>query len=273
MKRILITGCNGYVSRNLIRLLPQYDFLTTNRQDLDLLNTDAVDSLFKNNFFDLVINSAISGGSRLEDDNYLVLLNNILMHNNLMRNRKYFSKFINFGSGAELNRDDHIDEKSILEKTYPKDFYGMSKNIIAKTEINNPNFYNVRIFNVFNYDEIATRMIKANIINYINKKPIIIHQNKYMDFFYMDDLAEIIKHLIENNETQNTINCSYEKKFCLLQIANMINNLDNYNVEIQLNEASYMGKSYYGKYNLPNSLSFIGFEEGLKRTYKIVKES
>ena len=142
MKRILITGCNGYVSRNLIRLLPQYDFFTTNRQNLDLLNIDVVDSFFKNNFFDLVINSAISGGSRLEDDNYLVLLNNILMHNNLMRNKKYFNKLINFGSGAELNRENFIDEKSILENAYPKDFYGMSKNIIAKTEINNPNFYN-----------------------------------------------------------------------------------------------------------------------------------
>ena len=273
MKRILITGSNGYVSRNLIRLLPQYNFVITNRQNLDLLDPNSVDQFFRDNHFDVVINTAVTGGSRLVEDDYKILLNNLTMHTNLMRNKKYFNKIINFGSGAELDRSKQINQHSILENSYPKDFYGMSKNLIARSEINNPNFYNLRIFNVFNYDELSTRMIKANITNYVNKNPILIHQNKYMDFFFMDDLAKIVSYIIENDQSNTTFNCSYRKRFCLFQIANMINELDDYGVEIKVENISSMGNSYFGKFNLPDSLDLIGFEEGLQRTYKIIKES
>ena len=94
MKRILITGCDGYIARNLSNLLLNYDLVKVNRQSLDLSNSNIVDNYFKDNYFDLVINTAVSGGSRLQEDDEQVLIKNIVMHNNLMRNKKYFKKII-----------------------------------------------------------------------------------------------------------------------------------------------------------------------------------
>jgi len=272
MKRILITGSNGYIARNLTKLLRNYNLVNTDRQSLDLLNSSMVDNFFENNFFDVILNTVVTGGSRLKEDEDQVLVKNIVMHNNIMRNKKSFHKIINFGSGAELDRLNQINEHSLLEHSYPQDYYGLSKNIIAKLEKNNSDFYNVRIFNVFNYDELPTRMIKSNIVNYINNKDILIHQDKFMDFFFIDDLYRIIVQIIEDENMPNLINCSYKKKFSLLQIAQLINRLSDYEVGIKIQDSTKMGNSYLGKYNLPESLKLIGFEEGLKRTYKLLKE-
>ena len=80
----------------------------------------------------------------------------------------------------------------------PTDFYGLSKNIISKLSTNYLGCINLRIFGCFYYNELSTRFIKNNINNYINHKPIIIHQDKYMDFFYMEDLVNVINHLLNN---------------------------------------------------------------------------
>jgi hypothetical protein len=115
-------------------------------------------------------------------------------------------------------------------------------------------------------------MVKTNLINYINRNPIIIHQDKKMDFFYMDDLALLVSKIIINKLKINEINCTYKKTFTLLDIANLINNLDDHKVEIQVlnkNEAL----SYYGKFNIPSTIDLIGLEKGLKLTYNILKEN
>ena len=88
------------------------------------------------------------------------------MFYNLLNNKHCFNKLIHFGSGAELDRRYNIDPSVELKSAFPIDPYGMSKNFIAKSGILYPNFHNIRIFNVFNEDELSTRMIKANIINY-----------------------------------------------------------------------------------------------------------
>lgn len=148
------------------------------------------------------MHTATSGGSRLEKDNSNVFFENCIMHQNILDNSSSFDKYISFGSGAELDRRYDIDPSADLMSAYPIDPYGMSKNFIAKSGLLYPNFHNIRIFNVFNEDELITRMIKANIINYLNNKPIIIHQDKWMDFFYMDDLCEVLKFVIESNLNQ-----------------------------------------------------------------------
>ena len=143
----------------------------------------------------------------------------------------------------------------------------MSKNFIAKSGILYPNFHNVRIFNVFDEDELPSRMIKANILNYINKKPIIIHQDKWMDFFYMNDLCEVIKFIIESNSNQKIINCSYKDKYKLSTIAEIINQLSTHKVDIMINSSSF-GLNYYGDYNLHLfDVDLAGLHLGITNTY------
>jgi nucleoside-diphosphate-sugar epimerase len=125
-----------------------------------------------------VIHTAISGGSRLQLDDSSVFDKNMSMFNNLVANQKSFSKLISFGSGAEIFHGDTP--------------YANSKREIANKIQNYDNFYNLRIFGVFDENELNTRFIKANLIRYLKKEPMVIHQNKIMDFFYMKDLISLV---------------------------------------------------------------------------------
>ena len=272
MKKILITGADGYVARNLVKKFSNYDLTLVNRSKLNLLDEKLVKNFFKFKYFDAVIHTATSGGSRLKIDSNDVFYENCLMHQNILENASSFDKLISFGSGAELDRRYDINPSADLMSAYPIDPYGMSKNFIAKSGLLYPHFHNIRIFNVFNQDELSTRMIKANIINYLNKKPIIIHQDKWMDFFYMDDLCEVVKFAIESNLDQKIINCSYQEKHKLSDIANMINNLSDYKVDIIVNSEAF-GLNYYGDYNLHLfDINLSGLQMGITNTYQKIRD-
>lgn len=270
MKKILITGSNGYIARNIIKKLSNYDITSISRNNFDMIDGFEVSKFFKNNQFDVVIHTCTSGGSRLKLDSKDDFFNNCLMHQNIIENQKYFGKYISFGSGAELDRRKNIDKNSDICNAFPKDPYGMSKNYIAKSGMFLDKFYNLRIFNVFNEDELESRMIKSNILNYINKRPIIIHQNKIMDFFYMDDLISVIDFTINNN-CPNEINCVYEQKYKLSDIAVLINNLDKHKVPVIL-EDNTLGLSYYGKYNFPKEGYFSDLKFGIESTYRAIAQ-
>jgi hypothetical protein len=193
------------------------------------------------------------------------------MHQNIMNNACSFDKYISFGSGAELDRRYNIDPSVELKSAFPIDPYGMSKNFIAKSGILYPNFHNIRIFNVFNEDELPTRMIKANIINYINKMSITIHQDKWMDFFYMSDLCKVVKFVIDSNISQKIINCSYQKKYKLSSIAQIINQLSDHKVDIIVNDTTE-GLNYYGDYNLHLfDIDLYGLQMGITNTYHKIR--
>lgn len=271
--RILITGGNGFVARNLIKELQEHELTIITRSDFDLRDTDAVDKFFKNKSFDFVLHTATAGGSRLQSDDSDVLLDNITMFYNLLKHKSKYRKFINFGSGAEMDRRTDInllypDHK----KSFPIDPYGLSKNVIARLIEPLPDFYNIRIFNVFGEDELETRFIKANIKRYINKEPIIIHQNKLMDFFYIEDLVELIKYFLDNNLLFKEVNCSYKTKYSLNDIAKIINEQDEYEVPIIIENKEW-SNCYIGTPIPLSVLQFkkIGLEDGIKKMYKVIK--
>jgi hypothetical protein len=126
----------------------------------------------------LVIHTAVSGGNRLSLDGPDVVLSNLLMYDNLMRCRDKFTRLIYFGSGAEEKADQP---------------YGFSKHIISQLMKLDPKNINVKIYAVFDENELNTRFIKSNLLRYINRENMIIHQDKKMDFFYMKDLVSLVR--------------------------------------------------------------------------------
>lgn len=145
-------------------------------------------------------------------------------------------------------------------------FYSQSKREIAESIRNTDNFYNIRIFGVFDENEIDTRFIKANITRYMNKEPIVIHTNRIMDFFYMKDLVALVKHYITSSNPNKEVNCSYENKYTLKNIANIINSLGEYTVPITVQNTSNL-EFYCGESNLPEIDTF-GIEAGIQLTYQ-----
>ena len=147
---ILITGGNGYIAKSLAKGLNQHNITTITRQDFDLTDIESTNKWFKNKYFDVVIHTAVKGGSRLKQDTGDTFYQNLQMFYNLYYNKHCFGKFIHFGSGAELNS--------------PTDPYGLSKKIINELIKPEPGFYNIRIFAVFDENELDTRFIKTNIL-------------------------------------------------------------------------------------------------------------
>tara|TARA_R110002012_G_scaffold321637_1_gene550263 strand:+ start:96 stop:866 length:771 start_codon:yes stop_codon:yes gene_type:complete len=248
--KILITGSNGYIAKKIIKNLKNYDIDTISRDNFNLTDEKEINNFLKDKFYDIVIHTAIEGGSRLKTENSQTFYNNLKMFYNLVNNKKSFNKLISLGSGAEI----------LNENTY----YGFSKKIINDIIQNTKNFYNVRIFGLFDHDELDTRFIKSNILRYINRKKIIIHQDKYMDFYFMEDFLQIINNLVFNDMTLKNVECCYGKKYKLTDIANIINNLDSHKVDIEI-QNNDIGSSYTGGENFHNK---IGLEKGIEITYK-----
>ena len=136
--KILITGSNGFIAKELIsRLENDHHLYKTNRDTLDILDPKAVDDFFENNEVDAVIHCAISGGRRTKPDGYDVVYENSLMFENLAKHHRDYKFMIIFGSGAETDRSKGVDEFSELEfgihnKNIPLDYYGFSNYLIAK---------------------------------------------------------------------------------------------------------------------------------------------
>jgi nucleoside-diphosphate-sugar epimerase len=252
MARILITGKNGYIARGLAnKLKEKHSIIGIGRDDFDLTDREATNEWFKDKYFDVIIHTAISGGNRLKQEDGEVFFKNLSMFYNLLANQDKFGQLISFGSGAELG--------------YPTDPYGLSKNIIHRIIQNEAKFNNIRIFAVFDENELDRRFITPNIKRYINKHPLIIHQNKLMDFFYMEDLVSIVEYIIFNPQVKE-IDCTYPLSYSLYDIAFLINELSDYKCEIKV-EQKGLGKHYTGEYKNLNIL-FIGLEKAIKQIYE-----
>jgi nucleoside-diphosphate-sugar epimerase len=257
--KILITGANGYIAKRLTASLRNtHEVYTITRQQLDLVDSKAVNSWFEDKYFDVVIHAAVKGGSRLNPpEGSDIILSNLLMYDNLMHCRNKFGRLIHFGSGAEKFLDSP---------------YGFSKHIINRLMKLDPKSVNIKIYAVFDANELDTRFIKNNIQRYINCEDMVIHQDKKMDFFYMKDLISLVEWLINQRKEEfpiQEINCSYLEKNTLTQIAKMINSLSDYKVNIKI-ENEGQGDDYCDTHPIM-PFNLIGLEQGIKETYNKLK--
>jgi nucleoside-diphosphate-sugar epimerase len=270
---ILVTGANGFIASNIIKTLELNNtnvVFKATKSSLNLYSLYDVRKFIEDNKIESIIHCAIEGGKRLAIDDKNIVYNNILMVQNLLA-CKIKGLFINIASGSEFDRNFdiiNIKETEIYNRI-PTDYYGFSKNVISKLINTIPNGINLRLFGCFNKNEHITRMIRSNLNNYILKKPMIIHQDKYMDFVYIDDLCNLIVNILNGSLKQiKDINVVYNKKYKLSDITNIINNLDNYKVPIIIENAK-MGLSYCGDGTTFNNLhlNYKGLEFGIKECY------
>jgi len=256
--KILITGGNGYIAKSVYNVLKdKYDITLITRHNFDLTSFKDMNDFFQGKYFDIIIHCAVEGGSRLKIDSYKDMDANLIMYYNLLQHKAHYNKLLHFNSGAETNAPDSP--------------YGLSKRIISKSISEIENFYNLKIFAVFDENEWDTRFIKSNIKRYINKESIIINQDKWMDFFYMKDLIKVVEYCIQTDQPyRSAIHCTYPNSYRLFYIANIINNLDTHRVGIEIEQDN--GTSYTGSFN-DLVLSYIGLEQGIQETYNKIKET
>ena len=132
---ILVTGSNGYIGKSIFNSkIENVKFFHGNRQAINLFDKELIKSFIKENKIDSIIHCAIEGGSRLKTDDANTFFKNILIFENLYHCKDLLHKVINLASGAEFDRqtDINLADEEIIFDRIPKDYYGLSKNIIAK---------------------------------------------------------------------------------------------------------------------------------------------
>jgi hypothetical protein len=84
----------------------------------------------------------------------------------------------------------------------------------------------------------------------------------------MDDFITIVKHYINNETCPKSLNCVYQEKFNLIDIANIINNLNSYKCKIKLENLDKIS-DYIGDGDLLEklNLNLIGFKKAINITY------
>lgn len=253
MKKILIIAENSFLAKQIKDYFfnSEYNLYFSTRKDFDLTSAEQTRTFFNDKYYDVVVNCAINGGIRGREDTLQDFLNNIQMFKNLVDNRDGFGKLINFGSGAEFDRSLDIDsclEEDIFLRN-PKDYYGLSKNIITKEIYKYDKFFNIRIFGCFGIHEKENRFLKANIKKALKGDSLVVHQDKFMDFISADDLCRILKFYFDNkNELlPKDLNAVYKKKYTLKQLAEVVKSHLNSESEILVQQeglaSSYTGSS------------------------------
>ena len=283
MFKILVTGAKGFIGEKASSYFREagYEVISPSHTDLDVTDSVAVSKFFAENTVDFIFHTAARGGFREEMQTAETVENNLRMFENLVLHRTKVKLILCLGSGDEFDHKYPIMNvgEERLGSIVPSSYYGLSKYVIANRIISlKENIVNFRLFNVFGEKETSYRFIKAAVSNYIDKKPITIFNNIWMDFFYIDDLFKIGEYYFKNwgNKTlPHDLNICYDKKYMLADIVKIINSLDDYEVPVSSGLYSFSaGRDYTGDGALLKNLSIKigGLEEGIRKMYNFLNE-
>lgn len=229
MKNILITGASGFIGKNLVEYLSnkkqQYRVYAPLHEQLDLLDSKKVCDFIMESDIHIVVHGANVGGSR-KSTTQNVLDKNLRMFFNLDRCEKYFEKLILLGSGAEYDKINMLPrvKEEDFGRFIPADDYGFSKYIMSKCIEHSEKMINLRMFGVFGrYEAYEYRFISNSIVKNLLRLPIVIRQNVFFDYVYINDCVRIIEWFIENKADHRFYNLSCGGAVALYTLAAKIN--------------------------------------------------
>lgn len=257
--KIAVLGSKGFIGSNVVRHLSQrHQVFELTRDRIDLLNYNQVSDFLEKESPDVVINAAaqMTDPKELSDTR-----NNLGMFLNFYTLSYLFGKFINIGSGAEFDRARSIDSakpREIFDR-YPEDSYGFGQNTKSRLSWTRERFYNLRIFNCFGSGEIPTRIFPK----FLNNYPISI-DDRYFDYFSIQDFLTVIDTYVEDNPSIKDVNCVYSSKYKISEVMEQFKAITKKDTTIKIvshNPLNYTGSSAeLDQLNLP----LQGLEKGLQ---------
>ena len=144
----------------------------------------------------------------------------------------------------------------------PKNSYALSKNLIGRIINNTDNFFNLRLFYVFHETEIEKRFLKK----VIHLDEVIIHNDQYADYIYLEDIMPIIKTIISKQCSDKVINMVYPEKYRLSEIAHMLCDVLNINkTKIKILGSNGINMIGNSQKLLNYKFELVGLKKGLEK--------
>lgn len=243
MKKILVTGATGFIGKNIVeKIKDEYEILAPSSDELDLLNEEKVEAYLLENRFDVVIHAATINTTRRVVTHIDVLDGNLRMYSNLERCHDLYGKMIYFGSGAEYDCDHYIPfmKEEYLDCHIPKDSYGFSKYLMAKSCQYVDNVYELCLFGVYGkYEEWERRFISNAICRALKGLDITIQRNVYFDYLWIDDLVWVLKWFIDKTFSYKRINLCRGEHIDLFSLAKIVKEQLGIDCDIRIKESGY----------------------------------
>ena len=249
MKKILITGCCGFIGSELIsRLIGKYkiygiDDLSVGKKIIKHKNfifikgsceENSTYKKIKENIDYIYHLAGQSSGEKSYHDPKDDLNRNLLTTVNLLdfylKNKG--KRFI-FASSMLVYGDLEKEKASENDPTNPKSFYGLSKlcseNYIKKFNKKGVNFTICRLFNVYgesqklnNYKQGMLRIYLSQIVNH-GKLVIKGSKNRFRDFIHIESVLDCLEEIPKNKKTENqVINIGSGNKIYVKQIVQIL---------------------------------------------------
>ena len=262
--KVAVLGSNGFVGSSLASFLQaKHNIFSINRKTLDLLSHNDVKSFLRKNNFDVILNCATV---MTKNDSLYDTRNNLSLFMSFFNNSNLFGKFINFGSAAEYDRTQNI-ENIKEDETFnrlPEDSYGYGQNVKTRLCYEKENFFGLKIFNCFGLTEANTRTFPR----LINQPTFRLNPNRYFDFFSIQDLCKVVDHSIRKDLQYKDTNCVYEEKFTVEEVARKFVSMHKLNCSIEVDSSSSI--NYTGDSSRLKSmkLDLFGLDKSLNEYFK-----
>lgn len=260
--KTLIFGASGFIGSYIAANIP--NSIPLSRKQVDVRDFPAVKDLIKSEKPDVIINCSSNTNASLKPFDFVAYRENLSIFDTFFRAKGLVDTIINFGSGAEFDRENSIDnakEEDIFKKV-PKDHYGASKNLISRRIYELDNFYNLRIFGCFHHTE-KNRLLKVVLSN-----DDMMIQDRLFDYFWLEDVLTVVNfYLSEKNNKPKDLNLVYKDKISIKEFIEEFLKIKGIHRNIEFQK---VGKNYTGSSEKIDklNLNLKGLTQGLME-YKI----
>ena len=298
-KKVLLFGSNGLVGSSVKELFEKdknVELIAATRDDADLFNYDSTKNIIEDNKPNIIINSAAKVGGIYANNKYRTtfLLDNLKINIDILEACINFPniKIINLGSSCiyPLDAPTPIKESSLLDGKLEETNspYAIAK--IAGIELGRSlhsqfghEVINLMPTNLYgprdNFSDLNSHVIPGLIQRIHNAK---IEKNKNVEiwgsgkplreFLYVNDLADAIKFIINNNVRDELINIGSGEEITIKDLANLICEVIGYNGSLLFDSSMPDGNPRkLLDSSIINSLGWKAktkLKDGLEKTYK-----
>ena len=246
MKKILLTGSNGFIGSNLLQYLSKnYKiYVILRKKNKNTFKNKNINQIYFNNYeklnkklklinVDVVIHCATHYIKNHDQTDIKKLANsNILLGNILLENLKKMrvKKFINFSTVWE-NYDGKKDNFYNLYSVYKKNF----RNIIDYyKKILTVKFYNLIISDTFGNNDIREKIINTLKKNYKKgKNTKIISKRLFINLLNVEDIVSAVDLLLKKNLKPNDYVLKNNKNTSIYKLISQINNSSKKKINIK----------------------------------------